>query len=104
MIRQGFPGRGVEWNSWMFEPFRRLQDRTSGDGFGLGLAIVASIATMHGGTVAAHPMPAGGLRITVTMPATAVGRGSLAGKLVLAEDWDSSEVNEAIAGDFGLTR
>jgi len=29
------------------------------------------------------------------------GRGSLTGKLVLAEDWDSAEVNEAIARDFG---
>jgi prevent-host-death family protein len=32
------------------------------------------------------------------------GRGSLRGKLVTTEDWDSDEVNEAIAGDFGLTR
>jgi prevent-host-death family protein len=31
------------------------------------------------------------------------GRGSLRGKLVLAEDWDSGEVNEAIARDFGVT-
>jgi signal transduction histidine kinase len=55
----------------MFEPFRRLHDRTSGDGFGLGLAIVASIAAVHGGTVAAHAVPEGGLKITVTMPSTA---------------------------------
>jgi prevent-host-death family protein len=31
------------------------------------------------------------------------GRGSLRGKLVVAEDWDSDEVNEAIARDFGMT-
>jgi prevent-host-death family protein len=31
------------------------------------------------------------------------GRGSLRGKLVLAEDWDSDAVNEAIAADFGMT-
>jgi len=31
------------------------------------------------------------------------GRGSLRGKLVLAEDWDSEAVNEAIAADFGMT-
>ena len=31
-----------------------------------------------------------------------VGRGSLTGQLVMAEDWDSPEVNESIARDFGL--
>jgi prevent-host-death family protein len=31
-----------------------------------------------------------------------VGRGSLAGQLVMAEDWDSPDVNEAVARDFGL--
>ncbi len=30
------------------------------------------------------------------------GRGSLAGRLVLADDWDSPAVNEGIARDFGL--
>ena len=30
------------------------------------------------------------------------GRGSLRGTLVMAEDWDSDEVNDAIAHDFGL--
>ncbi|WP_433050087.1 type II toxin-antitoxin system Phd/YefM family antitoxin [Dactylosporangium sp. CS-033363] len=28
------------------------------------------------------------------------GRGSLAGRLVLADDWDSPEVNAAVAEDF----
>ena len=32
------------------------------------------------------------------------GRGSLRGKLVLTEDWDSEAVNQAIAGDFGLAQ
>jgi prevent-host-death family protein len=31
------------------------------------------------------------------------GRGSLRGRLVMAEDWDSDEVNEGIAQDFGIT-
>jgi prevent-host-death family protein len=30
------------------------------------------------------------------------GRGTLAGQLVVADDWDSPEVNDAIAQDFGL--
>ena len=29
------------------------------------------------------------------------GRGSLRGRLVMSPDWDSDEVNEAIARDFG---
>jgi hypothetical protein len=32
------------------------------------------------------------------------GRGSLEGRLVAADDWDSPEVNESIADDFGITR
>lgn len=30
------------------------------------------------------------------------GRGSLRDKLILRDDWDSPEVNEAIARDFGV--
>jgi signal transduction histidine kinase len=52
----------------IFQPFQRLSDRTSHDGFGLGLAIVASIATIHGGTATAHPRNDGGLSVTVTIP------------------------------------
>jgi len=29
-------------------------------------------------------------------------RGSLRGQLVMAPDWDSDEVNDAIAADFGM--
>ena len=32
-----------------------------------------------------------------------VGRGSLAGQLVIADDWDSPDVNDLIAQDFGFT-
>jgi signal transduction histidine kinase len=52
----------------IFEPFQRLTDRTSHDGFGLGLAIVASIATIHGGTAIACHRDDGGLSVTVTIP------------------------------------
>jgi signal transduction histidine kinase len=52
----------------IFQPFQRLSDRTSQDGFGLGLAIVASIAAIHGGTVTARPRDDGGLSVTVTIP------------------------------------
>ena len=52
----------------IFQPFQRLSDRTSHDGFGLGLAIVASIAAIHGGTATACPRDHGGLTVTVTIP------------------------------------
>ncbi|MFF1613434.1 ATP-binding protein [Amycolatopsis sp. NPDC058278] len=52
----------------LFEPFRRLHDRTSSDGFGLGLALAASIIAVHDGQITAHPRPGGGLTITVTLP------------------------------------
>jgi signal transduction histidine kinase len=52
----------------IFQPFERLSDRTSHDGFGLGLAIVASIAAIHDGTVTALPRNDGGLSVTVTIP------------------------------------
>jgi signal transduction histidine kinase len=55
----------------IFQPFQRLNDRASHDGFGLGLAIVASIATIHGGSATAHPRNDGGLTITVTIPSAA---------------------------------
>jgi signal transduction histidine kinase len=54
----------------IFQPFERLSDRTSRDGFGLGLAIVASIAAIHGGTATARPRDDGGLSVTVTIPGT----------------------------------
>jgi signal transduction histidine kinase len=52
----------------IFQPFQRLSDRTSHDGFGLGLTIVASIAAIHGGTATASPRNDGGLSVTVTIP------------------------------------
>jgi signal transduction histidine kinase len=51
----------------IFQPFQRLSDRTSQDGFGLGLAIVSSIAAIHGGTATARPRDDGGLSVTVTI-------------------------------------
>jgi signal transduction histidine kinase len=60
----------------IFQPFQRLSDRTSHDGFGLGLAIVASIAAIHGGTATARPRDDGGLSVTVTIPSAAPAQGT----------------------------
>jgi signal transduction histidine kinase len=55
----------------LFEPFRRLgPQRLATPGVGLGLSIVAAIATAHDGTVVADPRPGGGLTVTVTLPAS----------------------------------
>jgi len=60
----------------LFEPFRRMEERTGvRDGTGLGLAIVRSIGTAHGADVEAHSLPAGGLRILVTLPIAGDGQG-----------------------------
>ncbi len=40
--------------------------------------------------------------IPITGQVKRSGRGSLRGSLVLAPDWDSEAVNDAIAADFGM--
>jgi two-component system sensor histidine kinase VanS len=53
------------------EPFQRGSKRTRTDhaGVGLGLAIVKSITQAHDGTLTLAPQAAGGLRVTVQLPA-----------------------------------
>jgi len=65
---QSVPAEAV---SWLFEPFRRLTaDRTNhSGGSGLGLSIVRSITTAHGGTVQARPRDEGGLIVEIDLPA-----------------------------------
>jgi two-component system, OmpR family, sensor histidine kinase VanS len=55
----------------LVEPFLRGTERTRTDhaGVGLGLAIVKSITRAHDGTLTLSPRPAGGLRVTVQLPA-----------------------------------
>jgi len=57
--------------STLAEPFRRGTERIRTDhaGVGLRLAIVKSITDAHAGTLTLAPRPAGGLRVTVQLPA-----------------------------------
>ena len=57
--------------STLVEPFQRGTERIRTDhaGVGLGLAIVKSITQAHDGTLTLTPRPAGGLRVTVQLPA-----------------------------------
>lgn len=54
----------------LFEPFRRARARqhAPGEGAGLGLSIVASIARAHGGEAGAEANPGGGLTARVVLP------------------------------------
>jgi K+-sensing histidine kinase KdpD len=53
----------------MFAPFQRLHDHTTEGGLGLGLAIARGFTEAMGGSVTASDTPAGGLTMTVTLPA-----------------------------------
>jgi two-component system sensor histidine kinase VanS len=57
--------------STLAEPFQRGTKRIRADhaGVGLGLAIVKSITQAHDGTLTLSPRAAGGLRVTVRLPA-----------------------------------
>jgi two-component system sensor histidine kinase VanS len=61
----------AELASTLTEPFRRGAERVHTDhaGVGLGLAIVKTITEAHDGTLTLTPRPAGGLHITVELPA-----------------------------------
>jgi two-component system, OmpR family, sensor histidine kinase VanS len=60
------------------EPFQRGTERIRTDhaGVGLGLAIVKSITQAHDGTLTLTPRPAGGLHVTVQLPAAPPHTGS----------------------------
>ncbi|MFJ3999078.1 sensor histidine kinase [Streptomyces parvus] len=62
----------------LFEPFRRARARrhAPGEGAGLGLSIVASVARAHGGDAGARANPGGGLTARVTLPVRAPEAGA----------------------------
>jgi signal transduction histidine kinase len=74
----------------IFEPFWRVgkaRDRDSG-GHGIGLAITARVAALHGGSARARNMPDGGLEVTLALPLRPTGprSGSLSGATSLAPE------------------
>jgi two-component system sensor histidine kinase KdpD len=66
-------GRGVpdEFKQRMFEPFERLDERRTGTGVGLGLAVAKGFLEAMGGSVRAADTPGGGLTVRVSLPVAA---------------------------------
>jgi len=95
------PGVPADLLERIFEPFFRVgkaRDRASG-GYGIGLAITARVAALHGGSVRAHNIPGGGLQIRITVPlrqsGTAAGTGLLAAASASVAPGDSAAVGHA---------
>jgi signal transduction histidine kinase len=70
IVESGGPHLDQDKLPQLGQPFRRLTaDRTApGNGVGLGLSIVAAIATAHRGTLAVRARPQGGLRVVIELP------------------------------------
>ena len=66
-IEDDGPGLAAEQRAKVLERGRRLDERVPGSG--LGLAIVADIAQLYGGHLALEQAAAGGLRVTLDLPA-----------------------------------
>ncbi len=65
------PGVPPEQRERIFEPFYRLPGASERDGgAGLGLALVKSITTRHGGSVRCEARPGGGACFVIELPAT----------------------------------
>jgi two-component system sensor histidine kinase KdpD len=65
------PGVPDEFKTRIFEPFERLDERGTGNGVGLGLAVAKGFLDAMGGSVTAHDTPGGGLTMRVTLPVAA---------------------------------
>jgi signal transduction histidine kinase len=70
-VRDRGPGIPAADRRRIWDPYFRLgRDRDStATGSGIGLAVVAQLAEMHGGTVAVDDAPGGGARFTLKLPA-----------------------------------
>ncbi len=72
LIRDHGPGVPEKELGLIFEPFYRVdaaRGHGSAGGEGLGLAIAARAVALHGGTIQARNLEAGGLSVTITLPA-----------------------------------
>lgn len=67
-VEDSGPGVAESALEAIFDPFVRLQDSRSNDGYGLGLAITRQTLEAHGGSVRACNREHGGLRVEMYLP------------------------------------
>jgi two-component system sensor histidine kinase KdpD len=70
------PGVPDHLKARIFEPFERLDERGTGNGVGLGLAVAKGFLDAMGGSVAARDTAGGGLTMRVILPAAAASATS----------------------------
>ncbi len=70
-VRDNGVGISEEVRSRIFDPF--FTTKPTGKGTGLGLSIVYGIVAAHGGTIEAHPAPAGGTSFRLTLAVATAG-------------------------------
>jgi two-component system OmpR family sensor kinase len=67
-VRDHGPGLSPQALGHAFDRFWRADDARVGEGAGLGLSIVAAVASEHGGSAAAVNAPGGGAAFTLRLP------------------------------------
>lgn len=67
------PGVSDPLKGRMFQPFQRLDDRHTGTGVGLGLAVAKGLTEALGGALTAEDTPGGGLTMVVELPCASPG-------------------------------
>ena len=68
IVEDSGPGIPPEERERVLQRFVRLDASRTGGGTGLGLSLVAGVATLHRASLALDESPLGGLRVTVTFP------------------------------------
>jgi len=63
------PGISADQRQQLFEPFRRLGDRSRGAGVGLGLAVAKGFVDAMDGRLVLEDTPGGGLTVAISLKA-----------------------------------
>jgi signal transduction histidine kinase len=93
-VRDRGPGIAPEERHRIFQKFvRGERAKASGArGVGIGLALVKTVVTAHGGSIAVESEPGAGCTFTVTLPAIAAPDAAGVG-------WTAAEVNGRMASE-----